>query len=55
MHISRFNIGDIIVRTRPSLPIHNGHGDRSYMGYKIMYQGSANGMIYGRRLNSRNW
>lgn len=54
MNINDFNVGDIIVRTKPAT-IPNSKGDHSYIGNKMIFQGCANGMIYCRRLNPRDF
>ena len=61
MHISEFKIGEEIVRVEAAKSLGsyetmtgqviNRGGDRSYLGEKMQFRGTANGMIYLIRSN----
>lgn len=46
IHISNFEIGDIIVRMEPALSLSGKVRDRSYLGKPLKFLGIANGCIY---------
>ena len=57
LNITNFEIGDIIVRMQPAIPLGTDmgqRGDRSYMGKPLKFLGMANGCIYAEKVKSKN-